>query len=330
MGCAWAPGALMCAKGNVVSSAIGWQPPDTGARAASPPPGPALGQVLAHLGEPDFFWPKKKSAFRVPSATTRCRSSPGELLHRAPRDTHYTTSWLCVVCAPCSFPAPAIPERSHQNLDGCLTTFDRFWQECLTSLSLLVCKRLKLVKHFCQNLSKVVKQPSRFWCDRSGMAGAGKEQGAQNKKHTQPRSCVMSNRHKALTWWLGKTKPFVFTPLTKKTDFSWWLQKKSFLGHNFGHRNFNFLDDWGKTNLLCSRLWQRRLTFFDDCKKSFLGPQFWPQKFHLSWWLGKTKPFMFMVWQRNLTFLDDCKKKRFFGASVLATEISTFLVIGKN
>ena len=176
-----------------------------------------------------------------------------------------------------------------------------------------------------------------------------------------------------LSWWLGKTKPFMFTPLTKKTDFSWWLQKKSFLGHNFGHRNFNFLDDWGKPNLLCSRLWQRRLTFFDDCKKKvfwglgfrhrnsiflddwekpnllcswfwqrnltflddckrkgFLGPRFWPQKCQLSWWLGKLNLLCSPLWQRKLTFLDDCKKKKFFWATTLATEISTFLMIGKN
>ena len=119
-----------------------------------------------------------------------------------------------------------------------------------------------------------------------------------------------------LSWWLGKNKPFMFTALTKKTDFfrwlqkkffgasvlateipsflmigknqtfyvhgltkkpdfSWWLQKKKvFWGLSFGHRNFNFLGDWEKLNLLCSRLWQRKLTFLEDCqKKKFFGPQ---------------------------------------------------------
>ena len=82
------------------------------------------------------LWPKKlffcnhqeKSVFFVKGVNTKGLVFPNHQV-RALCLLLITQLRGCVCflfCAPCSFPAPAIPERSHQNLDGCLTTFDRF------------------------------------------------------------------------------------------------------------------------------------------------------------------------------------------------------------
>ena len=167
-----------------------------------------------------------------------------------------------------------------------------------------------------------------------------------------------------LSWWLGKNKPFMFTALTKKTDFfrwlqkkffgasvlateipsflmigknqtfyvhgltkkpdfSWWLQKKKvFWGLSFGHRNFNFLGDWEKLKVLCSRLWQRKLTFLDDCKKKVFWATTLATEISTFLMIGKNQTF----YVHGFDFSWWLQKKRFFGASVLATEISTLQV----